>query len=71
MLVTLGGEVQMNLVSILDVLQSVSVLTISVLFLLGVITRLVIIIAFMKVYKINFQEAVNASVRITTFGKGK
>ncbi|MEG2792954.1 MAG: hypothetical protein RR909_04175 [Bacilli bacterium] len=71
MLVTLGGEVQMNLVSILDVLQSVSVLTISVLFLLGVITRLVIIIAFMKVYKIKFQEAVNASVRITTFGKGK
>lgn len=66
----------MNLVkSILEVLQSVDVLTvvltISVVFLLPVITRLFIIIAFMKVYKIKFQEAVNASIRITTFGKGK
>lgn len=66
----------MNLVkSILEVLQSVNVstvvLTISVAFLLPVITRLVIIIAFMKVCKIKFQEAVNASIRITTFGKGK
>lgn len=62
----------MNLVkSILEVLQSVDVLTIIVAFLLPVITRLIIIIAFMKVYKIEFQEAVKASIRITSFGKDK